>query len=713
VPKVSVLYLPAEPVGFHLELLRNICEPESRSRPHVTVRYFQKLAVPPDHLRTTVRYIDLTSPGEFGFGSRQGNRTVFIRCESDDLLPLEHKPNFPASEFHITLYDGDSEPFARKLLLLLEQYRWGIRLRLPKDTSLSEIELRRGRAMRKRPSSRIYPYEIERLFLLITNRKLVWEEVKAYSDDERLKIARQICDHLDASISGGLRVASRQVSEDRSDIHDGEDTEVHLTPPELARDIAHCALEYFDQAQGIRFGDPAVGTGAFFAALLQEVRKTQIISAIGIDINPEQVKAARWRWQDKGMEVLLGDYLHMDQMPPRNLILANPPYLRHQAIPPSYKAELRQRASAKMNTRISGLSGQYVYFLLLTHEWMAQGAVAAWLVPSEFMQTTYGQAVREYLSERVQLVRIHQFGHDDPQFESAAVLPCVVIFRKAPPDLKAEVLLSSGGTLLQPAETQRVELRHLRKERKWSIPFEVNQAGGGIRLGDLFDVRRGIATGANDFFVLEREVAREYGLPEEALRPLLPKIKSLSSDIVEREADGFPAVQPQLCLLDCALPREVIREQFPMLHSYLELGEASGLLSGNLVGSRKPWYRQEWRPIPRFLCTYMGRSSPGHSPIRFIWNRSDAVALNTYLLLYPRRPLAEFLSKNPRYERILFDSLCQTTDASLRSAGRVHAGGLQKIEPRELLEVRLRSLPHALAQLADPELFEERYGTSD
>src|SRR5258707_252408 len=104
--------------------------------------------------------------------------------------------------------------------------------------------------------------------------------------------------------------------------------------PELARDIAAYAISQIEhQDEPIDFGDSAVGTGAFYAALLQLLPKGRLASAIGVDINSAQVAAARWRWADKGMQVLDGDYLHMDRLPPRTLVLANPPYLRHQSIP--------------------------------------------------------------------------------------------------------------------------------------------------------------------------------------------------------------------------------------------------------------------------------------------------------------------------------------------------------------------------------------------
>src|SRR6185295_12206690 len=146
------------------------------------------------------------------------------------------------------------------------------------------------------------------------------------------------------------------------------------------------------------------------------------------------------------MKAQVGDYLHMEKLSKRNLILANPPYLRHQKIRSKYKLELRDRATMTIGVPVSARSGLYVYFLLLSHAWMLPDAIGAWLIPSEFMQTNYGAAVRQYLSQKVELIRIHKFDHKDPQFENAMVLPAVVVFRNRIPDLGHTTLLSAGGT---------------------------------------------------------------------------------------------------------------------------------------------------------------------------------------------------------------------------------------------------------------------------
>jgi hypothetical protein len=316
------------------------------------------------------------------------------------------------------------------------------------------------------------------------------------------------------------------------------------------------------------------------------------------------------------------------------------------------------------------------------------------------MQTAYGSVLRYYLTHKVELLRIHQFGHDDPQFENAKVLPCVFVFRNNLPNQLITVL-TKGGTLGNPSTTEFIPIERLSSESKWFAgSSSVLSIQSDIRIRDLFMVRRGIATGANDFFVLERDRAVRLGIPNRALRPLLPKVRNLRSAVVETEADGYPRVSPQLCLIDSDMAEAEIEARYPRFADYLRTAKGLGILSRNLVRSRHPWYKQERREAAPFLCTYMGRNrASADPPIRFIWNKSRAVVTNTYLMLYPHAPLAEMLKAEPEIAHDVFALLQQTSRETMSEKWRVHAEGLYKIEPRELLDVRLASHPAWLGQV--------------
>jgi hypothetical protein len=240
-----------------------------------------------------------------------------------------------------------------------------------------------------------------------------------------------------------------------------------------------------------------------------------------------------------------------------------------------------------------------------------------------------------------------------------------------------------------------VKVADLRLARRWYLPWrtEATRHKSDLFVGDAFRVKRGIATGANDFFILSRDRARELGIPPIALRPILPKERAIVKDIIEPDKDGYPDIEPKLCLITSSLPAAAIATRFPKLHEYLESAALLGVRERTLVRRRNPWYKQEERDPPQFLCTYMGRRHLGAPPLRILWNRSRAVATNTYLMLIPNKELAAHLDKHPACSREVFEMLRTTCRLNLKEGTRVHAGGLHKIEPSELQEVRLAAVP--------------------
>ena len=89
----------------------------------------------------------------------------------------------------------------------------------------------------------------------------------------------------------------------------------------------------------------------------------------------------------------------------------------------------------------------------------------------------------------------------------------------------------------------------------------------------------------------------------------------------------------------------------------------------------------------------MGRGGKNGAPLRFLWNKSDAIATNTYLMLYPRKALDRLVTDQPDTLEKVFALIKETNSQDLLVNGRVYGGGLHKIEPKEFLNVRLSSFP--------------------
>ena len=386
------------------------------------------------------------------------------------------------------------------------------------------------------------------------------------------------------------------------------------TPPALALEIARYVQQRWQyRPNQIRFIDPAVGTGSFYSAIRQACGRAQIERAVGIEIDPAFAEAARSLWKDAGLCVTTGDFTR--QTPPLaaerfNLVLTNPPYVRHHHLSADDKKRLKAVIKTSLHLNVSGLSGLYVYFLLLSHEWMEDNGVGVWLIPSEFMTVNYGKAVREYLTRKVQLTHVHRFRPSDVQFCDALVTSAIVVFRKAIPAANSTVRFTYGGSILEPEISEDIPIDTLKAAGKWTayprLGRPVKQADPKrVTLGQIFTIKRGIATGANGFFILPREKAVRLGIPAEAIRPILPSPRHLRTAIIEREADGWPSLQEPLGVVDCRLPEKEIQKRFPGLWAYLEEGKQQGIHKGYLTSRRTP------RSIairPRFFARTWGET---------------------------------------------------------------------------------------------------------
>ena len=201
-------------------------------------------------------------------------------------------------------------------------------------------------------------------------------------------------------------------------------------------------------------------------------------------------------------------------------------------------------------------------------------------------------------------------------------------------------------------------------------------------IGELFTVKRGIATGNNEFFILPRKKLKQLGIPLCCVRPILPSPRYLKQAIIDADADGWPVIDRQLALIDCAFSEDEISQKWPQFAEYLEEGKKRGIREGYLASRRSPWYTQEKREAAPFVCTYMGRNR--ERPFRFIWNKSGATVANVYLALYPKPSVAAKLAANADKA---FEALRAIHADHFFSQGRVYGGGLHKMEPAELMRL--------------------------
>ena len=481
------------------------------------------------------------------------------------------------------------------------------------------------------------------------------------------------------------------------------------TPPELAAEILQVSKMYREEGKPVCFLEPGFGTGAFFAALQQVFAADGIKSAQGVEINPHYGVPARQLWESTNLDLKVADFTQLlapsDERDKANLLVCNPPYVRHHYLGVSQKRTLQERAQQATGIRLNRMAGLYCYFLLISHNWLARNGVGYWLIPSEFLDVNYGQEVKRYLLSKVKLLRVHRFNPANSQFDDALVSSVVVCFRNVLPCKDETIQFTSGGSLKEAQQRQQIPYSDLRSSTKWSHLFRSNVnnkrpiSDKAIVLSELFRIKRGIATGANKYFILTPEQIQQHGLPQKLLTPILPSPRYLSTNELLADENGVPSNTRNLFLLNCKLPEDQIRRTYPALWEYLQYGKRQAIDQRYLCRHRSPWYAQENRPPAPILCTYMGR---GERPFRFILNQTQATAPNVYLMLYPKPQLQQQIQNNPHLLSKIWTMLGQLQPTDLIEQGRVYGGGLYKLEPKELGRASLDGYEQNLAEIVAP-----------
>lgn len=477
--------------------------------------------------------------------------------------------------------------------------------------------------------------------------------------------------------------------------------------------IAEPMTEYVLADKGGLLFDPAVGTGAFFRAAKRIAsEKGLAVSFAGMEIDPTTLSQALEHSldQDDIASVRIADFVLQPPQTKFHAIVANPPYIRHHRLDSGKKAQLKQLAIQIVGRQLDGRAGLHVYFLIRALSLLEENGRLAFIMPADTCEGKFAPDLWAWITKNFALDAVITFSPEATPFPNVDTNPLIFFIRKAPP--KAQVLWIKcyrpatdslkrwvrSGFENAPEQDLFVVVRDLKEALSTGLSREpFPECNAKYVLGDFVKVMRGIATGANDFFFMAVEKAKELGIPEEYFIRAVGRTRDISGDEITYETIEMFERQGKPTLLLSLSGDDV--ETFPdSIKRYLREGERLGLPKRPLIAQRKPWYKMEVRVPPPFLFAYLGRRNS-----RFIRNTAKVVPLTGFLCVYPQHGGEEYL------EQIWKILNHPDTIANLSKIGKSYGNGAIKVEPRSL--ERLPVPEHVIQQIGFPlqmRLFEQK-----
>lgn len=455
------------------------------------------------------------------------------------------------------------------------------------------------------------------------------------------------------------------------------------TPEPIARLMAKWVMS----ASPCAVLDPAAGLGGLLAACRQFNGR---IKLVGAERDTETLQLAKTS-APRGTKLILADYLKSDAGV-FDGIIANPPYVKAHRL--DYSEQDWLYFEERLGTPLDRLTNLYALFLLKIWEDLAPRGRAAVILPAEFLNANFGEEIKERLLRAIRPAGIAIFAPSLNVFADALTTSAIVLLDKSRA-LKAPIWARLAETV-EDAETfvegllagnmsaagkGLIDLAALNPRDKW-LNLLLNGATERVptqfakRVGDYFKSRRGIATGANDFFCLSRAEMREHKLTEAHVDPCITKATDAGGLVFTREKfDALVARERRCFLLNPSRNGQ-------NLARYLEVGEQQGIPKRHLPSHRPVWYLPENRAVADIWVAVFSRES-----VKFILNTSGAKNLTCFHGLYAK-PGNESLA--PLLTLFLNSSLGRE---SFSQVNRFYGDGLNKLEPKDVEDMPCPVMP--------------------
>jgi adenine-specific DNA-methyltransferase len=431
--------------------------------------------------------------------------------------------------------------------------------------------------------------------------------------------------------------------------------------------------------------DPAVGCGVFPRTIGRVYNKNPEFDCYDVD---EMILSYIEDRYNIVSEINVCDFLQANIEKKYDAAIMNPPYLRHHDM--IYSGNIHEKISALECHHISKTANAYVLFVMKACHLLKQGGRGAFIIPTEWSNANFGESFKDYLINKAGLKGIVYFSNCSDIFEDALTTACILLVEK---DGKSQdripVTYVEGATqssvfpslskMRSLYKTNNIDSNILSSSSKWDYLIkngEQKEVSGFIRLGDIADSKRGIATGANDFFHVNSIEAKRIGISPRNIISCIGKASDVKGILFS--SDDLSRLVKEGKKTSLISIRNQLNESEKI---YVSHGEALGLHERYLLSKRRPWYSMEERPPAPIWGAVFGREE-----LRFIHNEAGASNLTTFHGIYPKRQDDTFI----RALTVALNS--RIVQARARAHIRVYGGGLLKFEPKDLLEIQIPNL---------------------
>ena len=455
----------------------------------------------------------------------------------------------------------------------------------------------------------------------------------------------------------------------------------YYTPTELANSIV--SLIDFDKVQNVL--EPSCGDGVFVDSIVSLVNTD--VNITGVEIEKEESEKVNLRYKgNKKIDIFTDDFLNFYEKEydenRYDLIIGNPPYIRYQYLSEGQR-EIQSKILTDHGMKSNKLINTWVCFLVACVQMLSSKGTIAFVIPAEILQVAYAEDLRKFLSDQLSKITLITFEKlIFPDIEQEIV---VLIGEKGGEEKGIRIVEMkdlSGFKELDLKKNGYMKLKHTKE--KWTKYFiskddveliqKIRKDKRFVKFSDYGKINVGITTGNNDYFSIDNETEKKYGLSSVTL-PLIGR-SSHAHGIFFNTEDWTENVNSGKKAMLVNFPNEV-SDAFPEAHkAYIKYGEKSDQNSGYKCSIRDNWYAVPSVWVPDAFFLRRNNLYP-----KFVLNSCEAVSTDTMHRMK--------FNDGVDPDEVLLSYYNSISFAFTEICGRSYGGGVLEILPGEMGNIML------------------------
>jgi hypothetical protein len=265
-----------------------------------------------------------------------------------------------------------------------------------------------------------------------------------------------------------------------------------------------------------------------------------------------------------------GEEVDIDLPPFFDVVIGNPPYIRHELLGTDEKEKIFNVIESEYNNQISFSSNRkniiklkkqsdiYLYFFIHGLKFIQNGGRLGYITSNKWFEVAYGIPLQRFLLKNTKIQYIVEF--DRAVFPDADVNTAITILIKEDDEearksnlvkfirFKSKMSLNDmikySKFRNESMENDEVKINIIKQEEielgKWSkyirapqVYFDIAEKSEITKLGCIADVSFGLKTGYNSYFVLDKDQTTDFD--SDYIKPLLNSPKDIDGIVLKKQ----------------------------------------------------------------------------------------------------------------------------------------------------------------------------------